>query len=89
MEGVIYTVVASTILAIVAFVVGRFSLKTKVQIKVEDHECRLKKIEEADALQTEGVFVLLQVAKSEGKINGDNDELFERFSRHLFKRPKG
>lgn len=86
MEGVAYSVVTSILIGAVAWIAGRFSIKSKTQVKVEKHEERLCEVEKTQPLIVEGLFVLLQSAKKKGEINGDTDNLMERFKDHLFDR---
>jgi hypothetical protein len=88
MEGVLYTFMGAVIIAISGWTIGRFAIKTKIQVKVEKHETRLCEIENTQPLVVEGMFVLLQSAKRKGEINGESDDLMRRFNDHLFDRKK-
>ena len=86
MENIIYPIVVAAIIAISGLVIGRFSVKTKLQVKVETIDARTCKLEETQPLTVEGMYMLLSVAKKKGEINGESDGLMHRFEDHLFNR---
>jgi len=86
MTQMIFSIIGAAILGIGGLVVGRFSVKSKLQIKVEKQEHRLCDVEKTQPLVVEGMFILLQSAKKKGEINGESDGLMRRFEDHLFNR---
>ena len=88
MEGALYSAAVTIVIGMVAWIAGRFSIKSKVQVKVDKQDERLCEIENTQPLIVEGVFILLQSAKKKGEINGESDGLMKRFEDHLFDRKK-
>mgnify|MGYP001316430515 CR=1 FL=1 len=82
MDGIYYAVAIWMITGGLGLLIGRLSVKTKVQTKVDDHECRLSKIETAIPLMLKCHVVQLVALKE--KLNGDCAPLLDEVNEYLY-----
>lgn len=85
MESLIFQIVGTLATGVIMFVVGRISVKTKVQEQLECTGKRVDKLEDAVPLMLECHLVTL-VALQRGKLNGEGDQVLKKLNDYFFKK---
>ena len=96
MDGVIIDIVKFVAIGIVAWAAGRFSVKTKTQVKVEDvcaDVAELKQEVGSDIAELKrGMQIVLQcqlasmVALKRGEVNGECDKALKALNKYLIEK---
>lgn len=70
---------------VLAFVVGRFSVKSKTQIQVDQLAADVNELKEATPITMQCLLALLVAAK-DGKINGECDDALKLLNKYFCKK---
>ncbi len=82
MNDIMTSIAAAVAIGIIGWIGGRFSIKTKSQVKSENIDTRLKRIEAAQPVILECHLATL-VALKRGKVNGECDAALEKLNNYL------
>lgn len=92
MEGMLYSILAAVILAVLGWVAGRLSLKTKVQEKSEETCDRVAELEQAQKDTHELVklslrmIILLGDGIVQSGVNGEVKKAFEKMKQEVLQK---
>lgn len=83
MDDIILKILEAVIVGALGWMAGRFSIKTKQEVRNDDHEQRLQKLEKVLPLLLKVSNVQLQALKR-GKVNGECDEVLAELDEYLY-----
>ena len=81
--NIYYSIAVAVLVAVLGWLVGRFSIKTKQEIRNDDHEERIQKLETALPLLLKCHNAQL-IAMKRGHVNGELDEVLAELNDYLF-----
>lgn len=85
MENFLQVIIPTIVVGVLGWGVGRFSIKTKTQVKTENLEQRVTEIEDAMPVMMKCHLAQL-LALKHGKVNGECDDALDNLNAYLIRK---